>query len=168
MGSAVLTFHDAVELFLSLAAEHLNVGRSSLGFMEYFEVLKAPLGQDLAQKESMRRLNSARVGLKHSGTLPSKMSIEGFRASTTEFFETNVPTVFSVDFDSISLVDLVSGSAAYQHIRQAQDDVSQIRVSTDKIVKRGERIEALEFDEGEAEARAELLRLQGRNLRAVD
>ncbi|KFG67453.1 DNA recombination protein RmuC [Microvirga sp. BSC39] len=54
------------------------------------------------------------------------------------------------------------------HFRQAQDDVSQIRVSTDKIVKRGERIEALEFDEGEAEARAELLRLQGRNLRAVD
>lgn len=54
------------------------------------------------------------------------------------------------------------------HFRQAQDDVSQIRVSTDKIVKRGERIEALEFEEGEAEARAELLRLQGRNLRAVD
>jgi DNA recombination protein RmuC len=41
-------------------------------------------------------------------------------------------------------------------------------VSADKIVKRGERIEALEFDEGEAGARAELLRLQGRNLRAVD
>ncbi|MBM6578688.1 DNA recombination protein RmuC [Microvirga sp. BT689] len=54
------------------------------------------------------------------------------------------------------------------HFRQAQDDVSQIRVSADKIVKRGERIESLEFDEGEAEARAELLRLQGRNLRAVD
>src|SRR5918994_4573120 len=53
------------------------------------------------------------------------------------------------------------------HFRQAQEDVAQIRVSTDKIVKRGERIEALEFDEGEAEARAELLRLQGRNLRAV-
>ena len=54
------------------------------------------------------------------------------------------------------------------HFRQAQEDVSQIRVSADKIVKRGERIEALEFDEGETEARAEWLRLQGRNLRAVD
>jgi DNA recombination protein RmuC len=54
------------------------------------------------------------------------------------------------------------------HFRQAQDDVSQIRVSADKIVKRGQKIETLEFDEGEAEARAELLRLQGRNLRAVD
>lgn len=54
------------------------------------------------------------------------------------------------------------------HFRQAQDDVGQIRVSTDKIVKRGQKIETLEFDDGEAGARAELLRLQGRNLRAVD
>ncbi|MBB4038946.1 DNA recombination protein RmuC [Microvirga flocculans] len=54
------------------------------------------------------------------------------------------------------------------HFRQAQEDVSQIRVSTDKIVKRGQKIETLEFDEGDAQAQAELLRLQGRNLRAVD
>jgi DNA recombination protein RmuC len=53
------------------------------------------------------------------------------------------------------------------HFRQAQEDVAQIRVSTDKIVKRSERIETLEFDEGDA-AHAEWLRLQGRNLRAVD
>jgi DNA recombination protein RmuC len=54
------------------------------------------------------------------------------------------------------------------HFRQAQDDVSQIRVSTEKIVKRGERIEALDFDEGETAARAEMLRLQGTSLRAVE
>ncbi|WP_230532676.1 DNA recombination protein RmuC [Microvirga roseola] len=54
------------------------------------------------------------------------------------------------------------------HFRQAQEDVAQIRVSTDKIVKRGERIEALEFEDGEAGAKAELLRLQGRSLRAAE
>lgn len=53
------------------------------------------------------------------------------------------------------------------HFRQAQEDVTQIRVSTDKITKRGERIESLEFEDGDA-AHAEWLRLQGRNLRAVD
>jgi DNA recombination protein RmuC len=37
------------------------------------------------------------------------------------------------------------------HFRQATDDVAQIRISSDKIVKRGEKIEALEF-EGEAQA----------------
>jgi DNA recombination protein RmuC len=54
------------------------------------------------------------------------------------------------------------------HFRQAQDDMAQIRISTEKTVKHGQKIEALEFDEGEAEARAEMLRLQGRNLRAVE
>ncbi|WP_445502306.1 DNA recombination protein RmuC [Microvirga sp. G4-2] len=54
------------------------------------------------------------------------------------------------------------------HFRQAQDDVAQIRVSTEKIVKRSERIEALEFEDGDAQARAEMLRLQGRDLRIVE
>jgi DNA recombination protein RmuC len=54
------------------------------------------------------------------------------------------------------------------HFRQAQEDVGQIKTSTDKISARGQKIEALEFEDGEAGARAELLRLQGRNLRAVE
>ena len=54
------------------------------------------------------------------------------------------------------------------HFRQAQDDISQVRISTDKIMKRGRSIETLEFDDSDSAARAELLRLQGRNLRAVD
>jgi DNA recombination protein RmuC len=54
------------------------------------------------------------------------------------------------------------------HFRQAQEDVAQIRVSTEKITKRGERIEMLEFEDGDAGARAEMLRLQGRDLRIVD
>ncbi len=54
------------------------------------------------------------------------------------------------------------------HFRQAQEDVAQIKTSSDKISARGQKIEALEFEEGEAAARAELLRLQGRNLRAVE
>lgn len=56
------------------------------------------------------------------------------------------------------------------HFRQAQDDVAQIRVSTEKITKRGQKIETLEFDKGaaEAEAQAEWLRLHGPSLRAVE
>jgi len=54
------------------------------------------------------------------------------------------------------------------HFRQAQEDVTQIRVSTDKILKRGERIETLEFEDGDGQARAEMLRLQGRDLRVVE
>jgi DNA recombination protein RmuC len=36
------------------------------------------------------------------------------------------------------------------HFRQASEDVSAIRTSADKVVKRGDRIEALEFDDKDA------------------
>jgi DNA recombination protein RmuC len=42
-----------------------------------------------------------------------------------------------------------------QHFRQAQDDVAGIRTSTEKISRRGRRIEALEFEEGDAGAGGE-------------
>jgi DNA recombination protein RmuC len=54
------------------------------------------------------------------------------------------------------------------HFRQAQDDVAQIKTSSDKITARGQKIETLEFDDADAAARAELLRSQGRSLRAVE
>lgn len=37
------------------------------------------------------------------------------------------------------------------HFRQAQDDVSQLLTSTEKVTKRGERIEALEFEQSPEE-----------------
>jgi DNA recombination protein RmuC len=43
------------------------------------------------------------------------------------------------------------------HFRQAQDDVAQIVVSSEKIARRGERIEALEFSQEEASAKVETL-----------
>jgi DNA recombination protein RmuC len=43
------------------------------------------------------------------------------------------------------------------HFRQAQEDLGQIAVSSDKIAKRGERIEAMEFSENEAPAQVETL-----------
>jgi DNA recombination protein RmuC len=54
------------------------------------------------------------------------------------------------------------------HFRQAQDDVSQIRVSTEKITRRGERIEALELEDREGGARPDLARFQERSLRVVE
>ena len=54
------------------------------------------------------------------------------------------------------------------HFRQVQDDVGFIKTSSDKITKRGQKIESLEFEDTETEARAELLRVQGRTLRAVE
>ena len=53
------------------------------------------------------------------------------------------------------------------HFRQAVDDVAQIRTSAEKITRRGQRIEALDFDEAPT-ASPDVLRMQPPALRAVE
>ncbi len=119
--TAILTFHDAVELFLQLASEHLNVGKHKIEFMQYWDVIDPELYPNrLSQKESMRRLNGARVSLKHHGTLPSHLAIEQFRASVGNFFQDNARLVFSINFDELSLVDLVTYESARLSLRNAE------------------------------------------------
>jgi hypothetical protein len=121
-GASILTLHDTVELFLQLATEHLDVPRSSKqGFMDYWDVLNKRLPvPGLAQKESMRRLNNARVGLKHHGTLPSITAIESFRSGVANFFEDNTPMVFNIDFASISMINLVVNEVAKEKLSRAE------------------------------------------------
>ncbi|TVR07874.1 MAG: DNA recombination protein RmuC [Salinarimonadaceae bacterium] len=49
-----------------------------------------------------------------------------------------------------------------QHFRQAQDDVSQIRVSAEKIARRGRRVETLEFADEEARDEAAIVEIRRR------
>lgn len=106
--AALLTSHDSVELYLQLASEQLDAGAKNPGFMDYWELFETKLPNGLTQKESMRRLNKSRVALKHHGTLPSKIDIEGSRSSVTNFFQENTPLIFGIEFDSVSMVNLIS------------------------------------------------------------
>jgi len=120
--ASLLTFHDAIELFLQISAEHLNVGNKQPNFMEYWDLLpnKLPVSE-LPQKETMRRLNKARVALKHNGTLPSKLDIESFRAASSLFFQEATKLIFEIEFGSISLVEYVFPEEARDHLRNAEE-----------------------------------------------
>jgi hypothetical protein len=122
-GASILTLHDGVELFLQLATEYLDAPRNSkqTSLMDYWNVLNKKLPEPgLAQKESMRRLNSARVSLKHHGTLPSITAIESFRSSVTNFFEDNTPMVFNIDFTAISMINLVGNEVVKGKLARAE------------------------------------------------
>jgi len=55
-----------------------------------------------------------------------------------------------------------------KHFGQANEDVSQILISADKVVKRGGRIEALEFGEDEAQGRMVIPAAIGRKATAAE
>lgn len=122
--ASLLTMHDAVELFLQLASEYLNVGALQPGFMDYWDLLNKKLDpKALEQKESMRRLNKARVALKHNGIFPSDLDIEGFRASTTNFFQGNLPLVFAVGFADITLIEFVNPESSRLKLQEAEEQI---------------------------------------------
>jgi hypothetical protein len=140
--ASILFFHDSIELFLQLASEHLDTGKSKPAFMDYWDLLKQT-GKELTQKESMRRLNNARVALKHHGTQPSKFDIEGFRVSATNFFEENALLIFGINFSDLSLIDFIQCEAAKSSLREAvnlvkknniEDSLDKISVAFDQLI----------------------------------
>jgi hypothetical protein len=68
----------------------------------------------------MRRLNSARVGLKHAGTFPSAMDVASHSEAVGRFFADNTPRVFGVDLAAVSLVDLVANPLVRADLTEAQ------------------------------------------------
>ncbi|MFC5155898.1 hypothetical protein [Streptomyces amakusaensis] len=124
--AAILTFHDAVELFLMLTSEHLGVTVPDKGAFvpRYFDSLHpdkaGPRGIDLEGKLAVKRLTDHRNAFKHAGALPSGSAVEQARDDTERFFEANTPKVFKVAFGSIDMVELIPQAPAREHVRSAR------------------------------------------------
>lgn len=118
---SILMFHDSVELFLRLAAEHANVdGKDKSDFMQYFGDYQKKMGQPLYRRGSMEELNNARISLKHFGNLPAHLAIEKHRVNVRDFFEKNTKLVFGINFDDISMLSLVKSERVRVELEEAQ------------------------------------------------
>lgn len=119
---AILLLHDATEFFVQLAAEHLNAKTTkNTDFISYWDAIDAQLSTNrLPKREAMKRMNAARVALKHTGTLPAHHEIDGFASMVNEFFAESMPLVFGAPLDSISLTDLIVCEAARNELRHAE------------------------------------------------
>lgn len=122
--TAVLSFHDSIELFLQLSCEYLNCSKKGMEFMGYFDVINKILGKDLSLRVSINKLNRARVDLKHHGNYPSKSSIEYFRDTTKNFLIENCLLIFNIKFDDISLVNLIPSMDVQQLLNNAVENLN--------------------------------------------
>ena len=129
---ALFSLHDAVELFLQISSEALNVGTDRINFMDYWDILskKLPNGQDFPQRESMRRLNKARVALKHHGNFPPKFDIEAYLVSSKNFFEEATLLVFNIPFSEISLANYVQPSSARSKVLEAETFIKENKLES--------------------------------------
>ena len=124
--TSLLTLHDAIEFFLLLGSQHLNVGKDNPRFMEYFALLNSKLDPaTLGQQEHIRQLSNARRELKHRGLFPSTLDLESYRDAASAFFLENTPVIFGIGFDEVSLVDFVSPESARDSLREAQELIAR-------------------------------------------
>jgi hypothetical protein len=119
--TALLSFHDAVEMFLLLAAEHrgVNLDRNTT-FDGYWTQVAAQAGVQLPSRNAMRRMNNSRVNFKHHGSIPSATDLDQFRGDVTTFFTDATRAVFDGDFTSIDMTDLVTQREALSRVRDAE------------------------------------------------
>ena len=119
--TAVLSLHDAVEQFLRLAADHLEISLSKgVNFAGYWKELEPGLPTPLPGKGTMDRLNEVRVRSKHHGIIPSATAIRQFVADTTSFFTDATPLVFGVAIDGVDMIDLVALPEISNALRKSQ------------------------------------------------
>jgi len=118
--TALLSFHDAVEMFLLLAAEHLGVSLDrNTTFDDYWTQIAAQASVQLPSRNAMRRMNNSRVNFKHHGSMPSTGDLDQFRADVTTFLADATKGVFAADFISIDMADLIPQQAAQTRVRDS-------------------------------------------------
>lgn len=139
-GFALMQFHDCIEMFLLLVAE--NLGKkdySKWSFMQYWTEITT-----LTMRDAMNTMKQRRVSLKHHGAFPSHDDVVECRINVGTFLQENVRTQFDIDFDSISLVDLISYesvrsplSIAVQNMNNDKlyDSLVQSRIAFDNLLE---------------------------------
>lgn len=120
--TAILSFHDSIELFLKLACEHHAISKTNDTFMDYLTALGKIL--PLTQTGAMDRFNKARVAIKHHGTMISKIDIDAFKSVCLNFYIENTATIFNVNFDSISLINLITYKTTKQHLENSEKEIN--------------------------------------------
>lgn len=101
---SILTFHDALDMFMQLAAEKEGVPKKEKMFLvDFFQVLT-----NVTLGASVKKINQRRNAIKHSGIIPAKTEIEETATVAKLFFEENAKIVFNLEFESISLMELVT------------------------------------------------------------
>jgi hypothetical protein len=105
--AALLTFHDAVEMFLLAAGEHLGAP-SIYEFEKYWTALSGLSGGvTLPVQSGMKRLNHLRKTLKHHGGQPARSAVDMAKADTATFLSASTRLVFGLDLDAVSMSSVI-------------------------------------------------------------
>lgn len=121
IGAGIVLLQDAVELFLMSLCEHLDVEIGEfIRFREYFDKLKNKTNEEIPLRKQILNLNRQRVNLKHHGLLPNFDDCKDFPNTVRMFFVELSDRYLKMNFDSITLVELLKEGEAKDLLKEAE------------------------------------------------
>lgn len=118
-GIAVSFFQDSVEMLIWVLIKKFDVPVTEKdGFVANLKALK---DKRVALNETARiqDLNKARIGFKHNGNLPAPEDAAKYQKTTEVFLRMAFSAHFQVDFEELSLIDLVPFSDVRDRLKKA-------------------------------------------------
>src|ERR1039458_1002993 len=116
---AVLTAHDAAEMLMRVITDHVGVGPPEK-FMDFWKFVKDKTGSAPPHRGAMDRFNNLRVGFKHKGNLPNSSVVGDLLPSVSSFCSECAERYLKVDYESVSLIDLIQNGEAREKMKEAE------------------------------------------------
>jgi hypothetical protein len=117
--AAILSLHDAVELFYVLALDYKGIQVSPRTPFENLWVDLVKEVPNLSGRRGMERLNRVRVNHKHHGSIPGSRQIADACTDVDAFLAANTQAVFSVDYDTVTMADVVPQQSVRSKVQNA-------------------------------------------------
>ena len=148
-GLAISLFQDSVELYLWGLIKERDVPVSeNSGFTRYLDVL-ASNAINIQFKTRLLELNKVRVNFKHYGILPANSEAAKFKQYTESFLYSAMREHFEIDYEMLSLVDLVGYENVRNELRNAEASIEgsnliqaacHVAVAKDMLLEKLERV----------------------------
>lgn len=116
---SLLLMHDAVELLMHAVLDHLGL-KKKFEFMGFWPAIKEAGHPEPPDHTPLDTLNKLRVGLKHHAILPRMQTVQELLPRVRGFFENVLRMYCTLDFNSLSLVDLISDQQVRASLLDAQ------------------------------------------------
>jgi hypothetical protein len=119
LGASILTAHDAVEMVMKVVTDTLNV-QWAHDFKKFWSLVEQKTSTLPPRLGAMDQLNDDRNGFKHKGILPNPANVSDRLRNSFTFCEEISQQYLNVDYQSLSLADLIQNIAARTKIKEAE------------------------------------------------
>ncbi len=121
LGASILAAHDAVEMVMKVVTDTLNVPWAH-EFKKFWSLVEQKTGTLPPRLGAMDQLNDDRNGFKHKGILPNPTNASERLRNSLEFCEEISQQYLNVDYQSVSLADLIQNILARAKIKEAESE----------------------------------------------